>query len=769
MLAYIPFTFSSPTSLWVAVAAVALIVLITAIRRPALPRSTYLLATLGLFLLALAAGGLMWLRPVAQEVVVMVDLSPSTRTADYRHRDALISHINRYLVNTPHRVVYFAADNRDAVKPGDILPDIRADSTLFAPPSAAAILLFSDCQFTLPPSAPPTYIVADPKLESPADAAVTRLELRGNSLAATVSNQTPLPRDIQFRGPVAGPTTRTSPGNIVIERTLSAASGEVSAKLNPHDPWPENDTLWARIPPPLSSERWWIGASAAPQDWRAFTTDQLPLDPAQYLAPSVIVLDNVPATALTRPQQRRLQQYVRDLGGTLILLGGDHAFASGQYAGSLLEALSPLSSFPPAPTTHWIMLADSSGSMSEDAGAAGVSKWDLEKRALLGLLPTLPPEDPVSVGSFAENLQWWSTGKSAKDTAAISLPPPTITPTGPTNLQPALLRLIADVDAALPKELLLMTDAETELPDPKSIREGFLSKKIRLHILAIGKGDALPALREIAAATGGQVMESLDSKGWRKGIEQLAQAAAPDRLNRRPATVRFTSELASIGTRTPDLWNRTWTRSGATVLADTTESNETLPMAARWTLGEDGAVLAFAFGLDAQTAESIATKTAHAPHDPRFHITWDPAAQLHVTVEAAEEGRYLNDQKLDLELTSEADTTLTHHPIPQNAPGRYELTLPAPRRPAFATVRAAGHIIDRTAIAGRYAPEFSAIGNNHPNMEALAANTGGKLLDWSQPRSIDFRFPTRDLPLTSWLAAAGAAFIAIGLAFWRRS
>src|SRR5207245_6686282 len=131
----------------------------------------------------------------------------------------------------------------------------------------------------------------------------------------------------------------------------------------------------------------------------------------------------------------------------------DLAFAAGRYPGTTLDSLSPLASAPPAPAIHWLLLADSSGSMSANAG--GSTRFDLAKQSLTSLLPYLPPEDPVSIGSFAESLRWWSAGKSAKETAKIPLPE--ILPTGPTNLVPALLPLISQPSPATSTELQLLT------------------------------------------------------------------------------------------------------------------------------------------------------------------------------------------------------------------------------------------------------------------------------------------------------------------------
>jgi hypothetical protein len=106
-------------------------------------------------------------------------------------------------------------------------------------------------------------------------------------------------------------------------------------------------------------------------------------------------------------------------------------------------------------------------------------------------------------------------------------------------------------------------------------------------------------------------------------------------------------------------------------------------------------------------------------------------------------------------------------PIPQTGPGRYELEVPAPRSPGVASVRAEGQVIGRVALAGRYAPEFDAVGNDHAAMQELARRTGGQLIPASRAAPLDIRWPRQSFPLSSLLAAAGAALIAFGLGWWR--
>src|SRR5439155_7530396 len=113
----------------------------------------------------------------------------------------------------------------------------------------------------------------------------------------------------------------------------------ITAKLNPGDQWPENEQLQIRVPPPNLSERWWIGADAA-AGFKAI--DHLPTDSTAYLAPSIIVINNLPAISFSQTQLDRLEQYARGLCDSTINVGGEDAFLAGGYEGTTADALSPL-------------------------------------------------------------------------------------------------------------------------------------------------------------------------------------------------------------------------------------------------------------------------------------------------------------------------------------------------------------------------------------------------------------------------------------------
>jgi hypothetical protein len=620
-------------------------------------------------------------------------------------------------------------------------------------------VLFSDGRFSSPDDAGPVFPVLDPMLENTTDAAITGMNISGDNVFISVTNNGP-PRTLTLHG-VAGPTTFPVTANETIVRPIASGTDRILAELSSGDLWPENDAMSIRRDPSPNSERWWIaGRGTAPAGWRQILPGKMPSDTAGYLAPSIVVLDNLAAGDLSFQTQQRLEQYVRDLGGSLLILGADHAFGAGGYDGTILGSMSPLESSPPGPATDWILLADSSGSMSEAEG--NVTRWDLAAGAIVELLPHLPPQDLVRVGQFSDSIRWWSQGKSARQTAQLALPPPDAVTHGPTNLQ-AALEAIAAAPSGSATQLLLVTDADVHLNDPTALAAKLKAANIRVHLLAIGAGQGLGQLDQIISLTGGTSITEFDPRQWAASVRRLLTGALPDRLVTQTRQAKFTGPASAIGSISVSPSDRTWLAPKATLLADDEDHS---PLAAQWQFGA-GRVLAVGFDAITQ-ADALANLIAQLPRDPRLNVSWDTGRELRVSVDAVDGKKYLNDLPLTLEIWDQISPA-SQQAIPQTGPGLYELTVPTPRQPAIATVKLDGRWIDRLALAGRYAPEFDAVGEDRAALEALAAHTGGQLIPPSQTTPIEFHFPLKAHPLDFWLAAAGAVLIGLGLIAWKRA
>jgi uncharacterized membrane protein len=70
---------------------------------------------------------------------------------------------------------------------------------------------------------------------------------------------------------------------------------------------------------------------------------QNPLDQVSLLEYSLVILSNVPAGDLRDEEKKTLAVYVRDLGGGLVMVGGDDSFGAGGWLGSEVEEVMPVS------------------------------------------------------------------------------------------------------------------------------------------------------------------------------------------------------------------------------------------------------------------------------------------------------------------------------------------------------------------------------------------------------------------------------------------
>ena len=492
------------------------------------------------------------------------------------------------------------------------------------------------------------------------------------------------------------------------------------------------------------------------------------------------MLDNVLASELSAARMGRLEQYVRDCGGSLVILGGDEAFGAGLYSGTALEALSPLASVAPSPAERWMFLLDFSGSMANplegatNPAIASVPESNLATAAVGELLPRLPPGDPVTIGSFSDRITWWVTDRAASELAKGPLMAPTgVVPSGPTNLEPALNQ-IAGEDSSMPVNLLLLSDADVRIDHPTELATALSKRHVRLFVLALARGSGLGMLQQTASATGGFVLDQADPTGWPETARQLLRGAMADAIGTEPMEVRFLSEAAAVKGGTIQRWNRTWLKTGAAELADGVDRSGgdavARAMGARWRVGL-GQVCAVAFAADLQQATAMADLVAGSPADPRLSITCDAGAELRVRLDARSPDGFMDGLSAEVRLVGSGANGVGDRTVAmrQVGPGRYEIVTAAPREPVLAVVIVGGQVAGRIPIAGRYAAEFEAVGNDLDAMKDLSSATGGRVVMPDETGRIDLKLPSDELDLTPWLAFFGVAAVVWGLAAWKRA
>lgn len=256
-----------------------------------------------------------------------------------------------------------------------------------------------------------------------------------------------------------------------------------------------------------------------------------------------VVLENVPAGSLSQAQMELLETYVHNRGGGLIMVGGDRAFGAGDYRGTPIERLLPVSMDLRQKRRHsrmaLMLVLDKSGSMAE--GEESPSKMERAAEAALASLNRHDREGLVAPGD--ENLLQKDPGISrakslreddllgviAFDKAALEIlslqerPQEgelerairALRPGGGTDLYPALKlahERLRSSGAAV-KHVILLSDGKSRGRDPKELAREMKKDRITISAVGIGEDCNQGLLQQVAHTTGGRLYLARD---WRQ-------------------------------------------------------------------------------------------------------------------------------------------------------------------------------------------------------------------------------------------------------------
>ena len=222
-----------------------------------------------------------------------------------------------------------------------------------------------------------------------------------------------------------------------------------------------------------------------------------------------VILDNVAASSLSRPQMELLQSYVRDFGGGLLMLGGDQAYGLGGYFRTPVEEALPVScdfqKEEESPSLGLVLVIDRSGSMSGE-------KLELAKAAAKASADLLGPKDYISVIAFDTVSYPVVPIQSAGSSVGIAAQIASITEGGGTDMAPAMeeaLRQLSGCDAKI-KHVILLTDGISQPGPFNELTNEMARSKITVSTVGIGSDADPQLLSQIAQWGNGRFYETND-------------------------------------------------------------------------------------------------------------------------------------------------------------------------------------------------------------------------------------------------------------------
>lgn len=477
---------------------------------------------------------------------------------------------------------------------------------------------------------------------------------------------------------------------------------------------------------------------------------QLPGAPAAYQGTATVVLDDVPAFALSPRQTAALRDYVRLGGGGLVAVGGTRSFGVGGYAGTPLEEALPVSMDVrhrlAIPSMAIILVLDASGSM----GSFGpeLAKVEVAKEIAQSTIDFMGERDLVGLIAFDQQPRWLVPPTPASQRARILDAVSRIKAGGGTNLYPALLEArnaLRRVEAKV-KHVIVLSDGQTDPGDFRTLATAMSDERMTVSTVAVGRDADLDIMKNIATWGRGRAYVARDLYS----IPQILTAEALLATRTYVIEERFTPRASGIAGVLGDLGAipplRGYLATAPKPAADVgLVSHQDDPLLATWTYGLGRAAAVTTDARNRWTAEWTGW-----PRAARFWsqvVRWTMSRDLGpLDVHAGIEGDHVrivldarDGEGLPI-VSWTAAVTIAGERAPvsplelkQSRPGWYEATMPLPPPGAYLlTVVASdgGRPAGRTSLplAVPYSPELKQVGLNRALIAYLTEAAGARIV-----------------------------------------
>ena len=496
-----------------------------------------------------------------------------------------------------------------------------------------------------------------------------------------------------------------------------------------------------------------------------------PLDQVRLLEYSLVVLSNVSADKLTPEERQGLAVYVRDLGGGLIMIGGDESFGAGGWMDTPVEEVMPVS-------------FDVKSKRQIPKGALVLVMHACEipqgnywgERVAVAAVKTLSSRDLVGILSYrwqsAEQSYWdvplQPVGDKTRVIQRIKNMQMGDMPDLDANMRPGVEELIKLGDQVAAKHMIIISDFDCMPPRP-DVLQTMKDNGITCSTVAIGFGSHVDvnAAQRIANATNGRYYGTQDFSKLPQIFIKESRIVRRSLINENPFTPRFTGALtgplAGFGSESfPQLGGYVVTTpkplAQIPLVRKTEEGAD--PVLALWQVGL-GKTVAFTSGMWTSWG------TQWAGGWPAFSKFWgqvvrwasrQPAAAAFDVTTSVQGGKgRIRIDALDKNaaainfMSIEGTLVKPNHEsagleLTQTGPGVYEGEFDA--RAAGSYVASFSYRMGRgmdavvgtlqTGLSVAFSPEFRQLETNTALLSELADRTGGRVLDQAEaPATFD--------------------------------
>jgi uncharacterized membrane protein/Mg-chelatase subunit ChlD len=474
---------------------------------------------------------------------------------------------------------------------------------------------------------------------------------------------------------------------------------------------------------------------------------------------SAVVLANVGANLFSAAQQQSLATYVRDLGGGLVMIGGDDSFGAGGWQGSVVEDIMPIK-----------FDVDAVKQIPRGALAIVMHSCEMPQGNAWGIETAVAALKAISSLDYFGVVDWGMTGYAWDVKMQVASNKEAIItqirkmqnsdmPDFDTPMTMAYQALMNCKDAAQ-RHMIIISDGD---PSPPSF--GLINKmvgnKVTCSTVSIFPhgGMQIATLKDIAKATGGTYYD-LSKPGDEKQLPRIFIKEA--KIVRRPLLrdevfkpvnrPTLSDVMQGIGKDLPELRGYVVTTPRKVVDVEmplVTKRGD--PLLAHWLCGF-GRTLAFTSGgwkhwgagwpawegfnkFWSQAIRWCMQQGSAANYDVQTIVEGDQGSIVIESMEdPTKEGTGFSNFKQFTGKAIAPDGTSVDVPITQTGPGRYEGKFKTNQQGTYLmNITAPGEkasrpTMIRTGVTVAYSPEFRDLSVNEPLLRQVADMTRGRLL-----------------------------------------
>ena len=477
-----------------------------------------------------------------------------------------------------------------------------------------------------------------------------------------------------------------------------------------------------------------------------------------------VILANIPRYALTDDEDRALHAYVHDLGGGLVMLGGEKSFGAGGWIDSEVARVLPVKLDPPQTRQ---MVRGALALIMHSTEMPQGNFWG--QKVAISAIEALSRLDYVGIIDYDWNVggtNWTFPLQEAGDkTRAVAAAKKMLMGDMPDFASAMKLALDGLVGvSAGKKHVIIISDGDPQPPSRKLL-DDFIAAQVTVSTVLIAGHGTAGAMKSIAGITGGNFYAPKNPKKlpgiFIKEAEIVSRslivegdAFQPQIVSRLPGPIEGFADVPTI-----DGYVLTAPREGLSQIPIVNATTEGIdPIYAHWNYGL-GKSIAYTSDLTGRWGGGWAQW-------PEFESFWEqsirwvmrPSAPANMIVNTTHEGDRVT---VDVEAL-EADASFLNflrtsavvlHPDGTSRPLSLQQTGPGRYRGEFRTDSAGAYLVNinfaggsqespvkgniQAAVAIGYPREFRAVKHNAALLAELAQRTGGRELSGGDPALVD--------------------------------